>query len=1007
MNTDKPYFIKQLENEIKDFKFKDDNKQIYFKKLFIAYMTCHKYLMNEINKTKTNDECYELLDYLFNFLIEIIPEIDKERKEDIKYFTNRLSGIYMYTLVLINFMNNNEYDIKYNKNQNIYKNEFLNPQSIIKQNIMKQQIGGYFSKKINIKNYCNHIPNNLKLKKILEKFINKLNSTKNLYLLNTALISYSNYNPGLYDDMIDYNINDFILSFLVYYQNLNDFSCINTFLNKIYPDGYINIYKITEDIIDIPLLDFCENIEKHPLKYNIYNLLESSQLNSLFNYKENFPLTLNTIIRCKHLIYHKSKFDNKEELLFMFFNFLACFEKNIDKELIKNEHKIRKIFKKQNNVLLKFKENMQLSNQNYNQFYQKSNIEIIKEKINQIHNDKINNNYYYDFKYFTELLYCLLNSIKPIQENNIYLPLCNNYKIISLFLNFDNNIDQKESIDLFLAIVYYLLNNNSDFHRFTTKYYNKDGLNDVDYTKKYERYYSINYINFKKPAKFVNILNNLSEYCWNIFENLDDNDIILNVYGNLKPDDDHKYDCFVSKRIYANHDQIASVQLILNKYKQIPFDHCNKISTNENNNYEDFKKLIIDDLTKNCIDNNSFKNNDTLFLNLTTNDNITKINTNARHANILIINFKEKYIDLYNPWGVSIEEIKINKKVFGNQYSYLEKFFKEDFSNFITEFEEKKGKLLNENEKFKFYYFSNNPATQAGFEGRYDGFCMLFSFIYAIVRLLFFDERCYSMNYVQEMINEYMISINHYLYFFEVVVFLYIINFLANIPNWYFYNINDNKIIIGDKPMDSKTFYGTFCKEENYDEIVNGEKISKIKQYYTMEGFYKLLFMDFDSTKIYLDNIDIIFKHTVNDLQIENLEKLDCSENIISQIMNKYVNRYKKDHKNRLNGYVVIKDGKAVNIINVNGKTISLDENSLDGSSKENKKQNNNKQQQEKKKIILTLNSNNQSSNTNNQNNNIDNLKLIVNTPKEQNKQQNNKQQNNKQLTSKNIIFHL
>jgi hypothetical protein len=912
MNTAKPYFIERLETEINNFKFKDDNTKIHFKKLFIAYMTCHKYLMNEINKTKTDDECYELLDYLFNFLIETIPEIDKdhkEHKEDIKYFTNRLSGIYMYTLVLINFMNNNEYNIKYNENQNIYKNEFLNPQLIIKQNIMKHQTGGYYSRKINIKSYYDHIPNNLRLKKILENFINKLNSTKDLYLLNTTLISYSNYNPGLYDDMIDYNINDFILSFLIFYQNLNDFNCINTFLNKIYPDGYIDIYKITEDIIDRDLRDFCEYIYERPLKHNIYNLLESSQLNSLFKYKENFPLTLNTIIRCKHLIYHKPKFDNNEEFLFMFFNFLACFEKNIDKELIKNEYKVRKIFKKQNNVLLKFKENMQLSNQNYNQFYQKSNIEIIKEKINQIHNNKINNNYFYDFKYFTELLYCILNNIEPIQKNNIYLPLCNDYKNKVFLLDLGEFIDPKINVNIFSLIVEYLLKNNINHHRFTTKYYNKDGLNDTDYTKKYERYYSTNYINFKKPSKFVNILNNLSEYCWNIFENLNDNDIISNLYGSLKPDYDGKNYFFIGKRIYSHCNQLMPAKTILNNYKQIPFDHIDEINTYENINYEDLKKIIMKYLIKMCIDNNSFKNNDTLFLYLSTHDNITIKNINAGHANAIIINFKEKYIDLYNPWGVSIKEIKNNKKLFGIQYSYLEKFFKEDFSKFITKFEEKKGKILKENEKFKFNCFSNNPATQRDFEGRYNGFCAMHTFIYVIIRLLFFDKHYYSMNYVQEMINEYMISINHYLYFLEVVIFLYIIYDYDNNPKLCYYNINGDRIIIGNEPMDSKDFYDNYCKEEYYNEIINGERISKIKQYYTMKGLYNLLYMDFNCTKIYLDNIDIIFKHTNNDLQIENLKKLECSKNIISQIMTNYIDRYKKNHKNESYGTFDIGNG--------------------------------------------------------------------------------------------------
>ena len=337
--------------------FDNNDAQIFRKyeninKIYNQLIAINKKLYEYINFEKDDIQKFNIIIKLLIKLLEYFTVINKYNRSDIKYFNNKyFATINLYILALLHIGSNNKSNINYETNEIIY--------------------GGYNIFKFNIKNLYNYISKNAKfdnqlilLKDKFEKYINKLNDTNNLLLITQEFNNRNLKNCNIEKE--NYNVNDFIISFLLYYININDFNFINTFFSKIDIKNLTNISNTNKEMINIET--------ENGLIHKLYNLIETGKFNCIFDYPDNFILTYNILFKGKHIIYHKKIQETSKETDLILLNFLALFEKQIDKLLIKNHISL--------------------------------NIDL-KEKIKIIHDYGLNTIRFYDFKFFCELLYCI------------------------------------------------------------------------------------------------------------------------------------------------------------------------------------------------------------------------------------------------------------------------------------------------------------------------------------------------------------------------------------------------------------------------------------------------------------------------------------------------------------------------------------------------------------------------------------------------------------------------
>jgi hypothetical protein len=761
--------------------FDNNEAQIYKKyeninKVYNQLIAINKKLYKYINFEKDDTQKFNIIIQLLIKLLEYFTVIDKNNRSDIKYFQNKyFTTITLYILSLLHIGSNNKSNINYEENEIIY--------------------GGYNIFKFNIRNLYNYISRNtnfdnrlILLKNKLKKYIDKLNDTNNLLLITQEFKNKNLKNCNIEKEI--YNVNDFIISFLLYYTNINDFNFINTVFSDNDIKHISSISNTNKEMVNIET--------ENGLIHKLYNLIETGKFNCIFDYPDNFILTYNILFKGKHIIYHKELQETSKETDLVLLNFLALFEKHINKLLIKN--------------------------------YISLNIDL-KEKIKIIHDYSLNTTRFYDFKFFCELLYCIYYD-ENIFKNSI---LQQDAVII-------NNILEKNNIDNFINCVIFYLTRNNLYHKFTIIYHNKKCKEPCIVF--FNKYYNTNYINFKKPYFFVNEMNDMVNYYATIFQNNGDNEMLqISQIHHSFIDEYYKVipDLYRDSGFMTNERHIESDGLFLRYIvKKLNINYYSEFYDNEQNflflpdltihnkgvlSYDEVKKIFISYFKNYCLCFDKLKN---LVINFS--HKVNKNNQSIGHANSIIINFDEKFIDIYNTWGLKYSDNSFYSNKDDNPrykimmiYKYVVKFFKNDFKNILDCLNNFYKTNLNINE-FVIYDSENNAIFQSTYENKNNGYCRLYSILYPLMRIKYFNNSQISMNYIQELLIEYLISINHYLYVFQILNFLMfseLIEIMINKNiNLMTLNIQEFNYNISNTPKNS-------IKWKYYSFLINKEKCKK------------------------------------------------------------------------------------------------------------------------------------------------------------------------------------
>jgi hypothetical protein len=746
----------------------------------------------------------------FNLIIEFLTNIidyfyiiNKPNHKTIKFFLNKFSLYYLIKTLIF-----------YERNQEILYGRQKYYQNINKYMINLNEFMIYFrAHRINPKH--NEIFDSLN--KMIEKFkfLNGKNQLSKLEFAqyipdNTLYVGDINNLFADYNEHKIYSVNDFILSFILYYYNINDISTFFT-LNNDEPINYI----------------ITDQIDRKIMKKNNRNIFEIGTFNDLLLYPNiNYNLSLLILISSKHII---ARIDNSNirmtELLFL--NFLSNFEKDIIKNLYKFQREVSTI---NNNI-------------------------INLHKISFDH-------YFYDFKFFVDLLYLI-----QINQNIIDKTNCKNEKLIKEFENHDiatilrNNVGKsdKEKLLIFINIAKKLLENNA-VNQLFTKFYTSSTITQFMTRTKLENIkkftFNPNYINFKKPYKFVRDFNNLVLYHYIIFKSINTDEIKKFLNNDHNKFDSSFYEItnylyYIHFRIYLDDSKewIPS-EIDKNEILQATMNTlacCKLISKRNNYYFNPLQLLLTTDMTYNDVIksfnyffmmfenfNDGYyqviKDNDYVFripsdrYNLASYEikklqkniviNIHTVSTKGSHYMSVNINFEKHYIDIYNPWGSDFND---PRNVFSNISKHIEKYFKEYYN-----IRDEQGNIIN----FTIYNYNTMMYTQSEYENFQQkdimGYCRIFGLIYNLVRINYFNSADYSMNYVQEMINEYVQTFNHPLVFlFHFVLFLYL---------EYCYNFTKQELVFDDENV--ALFRGLVLKhidntkyDYGYDSLCNPETV--------------------------------------------------------------------------------------------------------------------------------------------------------------------------------------
>ena len=757
-------YLEKIEKALDDininYKCKEaDNLYFYYEQ----FMTSLK-IMKKENIYK---QIINILYVIYNYLYEIVK---LNREPTSKFFNNGISLILLMKCMILYETKNFWASDKYSKNRINIKNfedffkdgyKELDEIKIQKKEEILKQINKMINKYEEIKN--------LQLVKIefdqfLKKEISKINHFEKFKN------SFDDYNTDK-----EYSINDFLLAYVIFNMNINDISY-----------KLSNLYKVEaqekQEKKEIELYNIKDKVQnENIIKWINYNIFETETFDNLLNYPDfNYNLCLLTLICCKHIVYSKPiELLTPYSFKLLLLNFLAIFEKHINKII---------------------NENIKIINENH------LNISTLFEKVKFIYESKLTKQYLYDFKFFIDLLYLIINNQNIITKEN-----CTNKKILKVFEN--NDISQilllnikkedEEKMEIFINIITILLKNNKSNHLFNnfyissivTELFGKTlALNELITKKTFENirntFYNPNYINFKKPYKFVRDFNNLVIYHNIIFKKITLKDIRNFI--------DHKnLENTIYERFHSYNQDIGNYSI--NEYSGIkgksPFSQtCSNLFENNNYNKNQFFLKLDNTITDEKI-KSAFKHFFTK-LNIPTEDYIVNdesfVKIPKSDKNILIyivasafvkncpeysahfmsvnINFENGYIDFYNPWGYVFNNT--------NEYANVSKKIKNYFKKFSV-YDNEKQKLY----QLKLYCYDTMMKTQGEFENKYNGYCELWGNIYNFIRINYFNNAKYSMNYVQEMINEYIQSFNHPLYFlFNFVLFIYLI-YCNNSPN--------------------------------------------------------------------------------------------------------------------------------------------------------------------------------------------------------------------------------
>ena len=860
-----------LENLI-DVSFYDEETILYNVK------NKYYYKLNKNEKNTENIKRYEVTLDILSIIYKYLYNINKINKEsNVKFFYNN-TALYYLIFAMLDY----EYEINKPLTQMIYYPD-VPANNYININEFKLYVEKCSEEDKDKNEQLKDISN------AIDKLINKWNEVKNLeiskiYYLNFInrvlpkdFIKENNLNQTFnnYDDKKLYSINDFLLAFTIYYMNINDICKFFTYKTdkSYYQNGKIK-YTINTDI---------SSSTGKKLKFDNYTIVEAFSFVPLLKTDNDYNLSLITLINCKHIIYHLSKTPLSGYLSkIVLMNFLSTFEKHIIKIIRSNNLK---------------------------------ELSSLKENVKLIFEKQLPHNYLYDFDFFIELLYYIQSNKHEINKDIG----CKNEKIFEILKNPDinkilsGNINKSdhEQINIFGDIINTLIKTTDLFSNLFINLYANKKITELLTLEKYniikKNIYNSNYINLKKPYKFVRDFNNLNFYNNYIFKNITTVDIENYMYVKVFDETVKKY---INKSFYDNFisNPYNNPRIILNDSKSL--DHkfiiikdClyslifNKLISLKNYYYHEFSlhignEISYDDLcitfnyfftalvnyinnnftiedstipiiyrirtTNNDYENNKlyeFKNpKKNIFIKLSVLKKVENKHKLSHHHMSININFEKGYIDIYNPWGM---KYNYQKNIYGNISELIEKYFKENFKAYLDE------KLIN----FKYYTYNTMMKTQSEYEDFYNGFCETFGLIYNFIRINYFNNQLYSMNYIQEMINEYIMSYNHPLYFlFNFVLFTHL------------------------------EYCNIFCKENKIEKInsnyyykaipllLNNEKFEYALSYFkdNPSEFYK----NYRSLMVNNDKIEVICNNYAKIFKLNNIENITNN------------NRYNKDNSN-------------------------------------------------------------------------------------------------------------
>jgi hypothetical protein len=193
------------------------------------------------------------------------------------------------------------------------------------------------------------------------------------------------------------------------------------------------------------------------------------------------------------------------------------------------------------------------------------------------------------------------------------------------------------------------------------------------------------------------------------------------------------------------------------------------------------------------------------------------------HASVVIINLgntdkNKNFVEFYNPWTsdinlyenlIEINPADLDEIIIAQSILITEYLKSKQFINDINEIFYKDVNYKLEKDHFKVFTSNEIQSKQNEIDYNVDGFCALHTFMYTLARTMFYDSGYYSMNYVEQQLDDYIIKINHPNYI--NIAFL----FYVMVYN-YKYNLTNTTMINKTKQCYSYLFdKNPFCKKLN------------------------------------------------------------------------------------------------------------------------------------------------------------------------------------------------
>jgi hypothetical protein len=719
---------------------------------------------NNISKIKDPEQLFSIITKIFITIVESCQKINKNI-EKVRYLYNRnYFYIFINKLIEVFYVSYFAKD-DYNISVNLFIKYLKRLQSCFKG-----------TEKDNDFHTLIIIENNIK--KLFTKITTKYYLLDILYEKNTVFKIFKHLPKD------NYNILEFIIAFCLFLTNINDFTKYSFKTAQPHKSSRENIQTLLHD--NNPYYNNDTYIKR------LHTFYEGNVLDYLFNDdKPKHELFFSVLIKCKKIIWNLPitediHYSSKIKILFL--NFLVNFEKSLYK-LVDQPYGTIPI-----EGLLQY---------------------IYRGKLY----DKIK--YFYDFRFFVKLLtYFIKHNILDPHDDEIINEEIRKMNDLIALTNSNLQLIQKDvktnDFLSFFLVCYASLIGNYKYHHFTIIPKNRKKLSNINLDN--SSFYNKNYINFKKVYDFVRDFNDLVDYYCSIFSiNISTRDVkkimrssatqlvafnsIFSLYMNMSHVYYNKCD---NEEFTPEFNPIIST---LRKEKKpgalheniVYGEHEPCIYANELNSYSKFLKsfliltkdasnfIILNDISiENTIEEKDIKNyflnnifspylekkikdeKKNLLLTYTVNNN-----KSINHASCIIINFEKGYVDFYN--SLNIYKVSdVYRAVYGKVYESIELYLKYLITEKFKDFKINSFNHFDNMAKFQFEYDSS----------LFNNYCHYYTLIYEFVRLLYFNKTEYTMNYVQEKINEYFMSFNHLVYFLVVFTFLYVLR-CSNIPELY------------------------------------------------------------------------------------------------------------------------------------------------------------------------------------------------------------------------------